>query len=47
MLESPTQVRILQLGDELDGAGIIPGFRVPLSALFELEQEPEASNQTE
>ena len=43
--DSPTQVRILQLGDELDGEGIIPGFHVPLSALFELEEEAEASNQ--
>jgi len=39
---SPTQVRILQLGDELDGEGIIPGFHVPLSALF----EPEADTET-
>ena len=35
----------LQLGDELDGEGIIPGFHVPLSALFELEEEGEASDQ--
>ena len=32
--DSPTRVRILQLGDELDGEGVIPGFRVPLSTLF-------------
>ena len=44
--ESPTQVRILQLGDELDGDGIIPGFRVPVSELFELDEQPEESNQT-
>jgi Uma2 family endonuclease len=44
---SPTQVRILQLGDELDGEEIIPGFHIPLSALFELEEETESSNRTE
>jgi Uma2 family endonuclease len=44
---SPTQVRILQLGDELDGEAIIPGFHIPLSALFELEEETESSNRTE
>jgi Uma2 family endonuclease len=43
--DSPTQVRILQLGDELNGEGIIPGFRVPLSALFAPEAEIEASDQ--
>jgi Uma2 family endonuclease len=32
--DSPTRVRILQLGDDLDGEGVIPGFRVPLSTLF-------------
>jgi Uma2 family endonuclease len=43
--DSPTQVRILQLGDELNGEGIIPGFHVPLSALFAPEAEIEASDQ--
>jgi Uma2 family endonuclease len=43
--DSPTQVRILQLGDELNGEGIIPGFHVPLSALFAPEAEIEASEQ--
>jgi Uma2 family endonuclease len=43
--DSPTQVRILQLGDELNGEGIIPGFHVPLSALFAPEAEIEASVQ--
>jgi Uma2 family endonuclease len=42
--ESPTQVRILQLGDELEGEGIIPGFHVSLSVLFELEADTEESN---
>jgi Uma2 family endonuclease len=38
--DSPTCVRILQLGDELDGAGVIPGFRVPLSTLFGGKKKP-------
>jgi Uma2 family endonuclease len=33
--DSPTRARILQLGDELDGGNMIPGFRVALSTLFE------------
>jgi Uma2 family endonuclease len=37
---SPTRVRILQLGDELDGEGVIPGFRVPLSTLFGRKKRP-------
>jgi hypothetical protein len=45
--DSPTRVRILQPGDELEGEGIIPGFHVALPALFELEEETETSNQTE
>ena len=32
--ESPTRVQILQLGDELQGDPLIPGFRLPLSVLF-------------
>jgi Uma2 family endonuclease len=32
--DSPTSVRILQLGDELDGEGVVPGFQVPLSTMF-------------
>ena len=43
--DSPTRVRILQLGDELDGEEVIPGFRVPLSTLFEPEEETETSAQ--
>ncbi|HEX3449722.1 MAG TPA: Uma2 family endonuclease [Isosphaeraceae bacterium] len=45
--DSPTRVRILQLGDELEGEAIIPGFHVPLSTLFKLNEANEASNQTE
>jgi Uma2 family endonuclease len=33
--DSPATVSILQLGDELDGADVLPGFRVALSTLFE------------
>jgi Uma2 family endonuclease len=38
--DSPTRVRILQLGDELDGEGVLPGFRVPLSTLFGRKKNP-------
>lgn len=34
---SPTQVRILTRADELDGGDVLPGFRLPLTALFEEE----------
>jgi Uma2 family endonuclease len=37
---SPTTVTILTAGQELDGGDLLPGFRLPLSALF--EDEPEA-----
>jgi Uma2 family endonuclease len=33
--DSPTRIRVLQLGDDLDGEGLIPGFRVALKDLFE------------
>jgi Uma2 family endonuclease len=32
--DSPTRVRIPEVGDELDGGEVIPGFSVPLSTLF-------------
>jgi Uma2 family endonuclease len=32
--DSPTSVRILQDGDELDGGAVLPGFRLPLTDLF-------------
>jgi Uma2 family endonuclease len=45
---SPTRVRVLQLGDELDGQDMIPGFRVALSTLFkEGEEEPEPAKPIE
>jgi Uma2 family endonuclease len=34
--DSPTSVRILRIGDELDGGVVLPGFRLSLTALFEL-----------
>jgi len=36
---SPTQVRILRIGDELDGGAIVPGFRVAVSELFDAGAE--------
>jgi Uma2 family endonuclease len=33
------QIQVLQLGDELDGGDLLPGFRLPLAALFEDEPE--------
>jgi Uma2 family endonuclease len=36
--ESPTKVRILQLGDELVGGTLLPGFQIPLTQLFETEE---------
>ena len=32
---SPTDVRVLALGEELDGGDVVPGFRVRLEAIFE------------
>jgi Uma2 family endonuclease len=37
---SPTDVRVLALGDELDGGDVLPGFRLPLQKIFEQEEEP-------
>ena len=36
---SPTQIQVLQLGQELDGGELVPGFRLPLTALFEDDPE--------
>jgi Uma2 family endonuclease len=36
--ESPTVIRVLQRGDELDGGAVLPGFRLPLATLFEEEE---------
>ena len=36
---SATQVQIVPLGQDLDGGELVPGFRLPLTALFEDEPE--------
>jgi Uma2 family endonuclease len=36
---SPTKIQVLQLGDELDGGDLLPGFKLPLTALFEDDPE--------
>jgi Uma2 family endonuclease len=36
---SPTRIEVLSLGQELDGGDLVPGFKLPLSALFEDEPE--------
>jgi Uma2 family endonuclease len=38
--EAPTQVRILQRGDTLDDALLLPGFQLPLAELFENSAKP-------
>jgi Uma2 family endonuclease len=38
--ESFTRIRVLTRNDELDGGAVLPGFRLPLTALF--EEEPSA-----
>jgi Uma2 family endonuclease len=38
-----TQVHILERQDELDGGNALPGFRLPVAALFEDEFEEEVS----
>jgi Uma2 family endonuclease len=39
--DAPTSVRILARTEELDGGGFVPGFRLPLTALFEDADRPE------
>jgi Uma2 family endonuclease len=36
---SPTRIQVLQLGDELDGGDLLPGLKLPLTALFEDDPE--------
>lgn len=36
---SPTQIQVIQSGEELDGGALFPGFRMPLSELFEDDPE--------
>ncbi len=40
--ESPTTVRILQAGDDVDGGVVLPGFRHPLAELFKQGNQPSA-----
>ncbi len=35
---SPTSIRVIERSGELDGQEVLPGFRLPLSELFEQEQ---------
>jgi Uma2 family endonuclease len=37
---STTSVRILARGDELDGGLVLPGFRLPVSDLFDRAGQP-------
>ncbi len=37
---SPAEVRVLVLGDELDGGDLLPGFRLPLTSLFDPPGDP-------
>jgi Uma2 family endonuclease len=39
---SRTQIQVLQLGDELDGRDLVPGFRLPLAALFPIAPEQQS-----
>jgi Uma2 family endonuclease len=44
--DSPTQVRILTVRDELTGGEVLPGFRMPLASFFQRSaatHEPPAS----
>jgi Uma2 family endonuclease len=36
---SPTQIQVIQSGEELDGGALFPGFRMPWSELFEDDPE--------
>jgi Uma2 family endonuclease len=38
---STNRIEVLQLGQELDGGDLLPGFRLPLATLFEDDVEPE------
>jgi Uma2 family endonuclease len=36
---SPTQITVLQVGQDLDGGELLPGFRLPVANLFEDDPE--------
>jgi Uma2 family endonuclease len=40
---SPTESTVVREGERLDGGEVLPGFTLPLSSLFVVEQEPEPS----
>jgi Uma2 family endonuclease len=42
--ESPTQVHVLREGQELHGGSVLPGFKLPIAALFEDENETATAN---
>jgi len=37
--DSPTQVRILRVGDDLDGGTLVPGFRISIAELLHADAE--------
>jgi Uma2 family endonuclease len=41
VFSSTKQISVHQLGDDLDGGDLLPGFRVPVATLFEAEAEAE------
>jgi Uma2 family endonuclease len=36
---SPKEVRVLTMGDVLDGGDVLPGFRLPVEKIFEQSEE--------
>jgi len=36
--QSPTEINVLRVGDDLDGGTVLPGFRLALADLFEVHQ---------
>jgi Uma2 family endonuclease len=44
VFESFTRIRVLTRADDLDGGALLPGFRLPLAALFEDETEETAAS---
>jgi Uma2 family endonuclease len=41
--ESPTQVQVRTSSEELDGGSLLPGFRLPVAALFQRESKAASS----
>jgi Uma2 family endonuclease len=39
VFDAPTRVRILTAADELDGGSLLPGFRLPLTRLFQRQAQ--------